>query len=312
MIRNKALLEKFAELHPYFWNAFFNTVYEPFRKDTPVSPCKEAISLSEKSSTSKSTIHDYLRFRRPLPEDACIKYCEFLKIDIFADSFNALNIGNTALAYLQMIDDNSSKLSSSSNYRAKNIERLINNSSDDSVEKQIEQEWNFLEQEITDKFSVLSQQDISYLYQIADVLSYTTAYDIDFISFYTELNTYGRSLFREALSINIDKSNNVSEDESIQILKKLSQVSMRSTDSSITPQMLTDRLGCISRYAPEYAEELCLFQRMDADAWNTLIEFHNKIASLDDENIPNYPINEKESLIILLNWLWNLPSLRLA
>ena len=174
-----------------------------------------------------------------------------------------------------MIDDNSSKLSSSSNYRAKNIERLINNSSDDSVEKQIEQEWNFLEQEITDKFSVLSQQDISYLYQIADVLSYTTAYDIDFISFYTELNTYGRSLFREALSINIDKSNNVSEDESIQILKKLSQVSMRSTDSSITPQMLTDRLGCISRYAPNMPRNY-VFQRMDADAWNTLIEFHNK------------------------------------
>ena len=91
MIRNKALLEKFAELHPYFWNAFFNTVYEPFRKDTPVSPCKEAISLSEKSSTSNQ-LFDYLRFRRPLPEDACIKYCEFLKIDIFADSFNAITL----------------------------------------------------------------------------------------------------------------------------------------------------------------------------------------------------------------------------
>lgn len=313
MIRNKLLLEKFAELHPYFWNAFFNTVYEPFRKDTPVASCEKQVSLEEKVYTSKSTIHDFLRFKRPLPEDECIKYCEALKIDIFDDDFDALNIGNTALAYLQMIDDGkSSKLSSSSKYRSKNIERLIFNNSDEVFEERTEQEWNFLEQEIIDKFSELSEQDISYLYQIADVLSYITAFDTDFVSFYTELNTYGRSLFKEALSLDNDESNNASEDEAVQIYKKLSLVSKCSTDSSITPKMLADKLGRISLYAPEYAEELCLFQHMDEDAWNTLIDFHSKIASLDDENIPDCPITEKESLIIFLNWLWNLPSLRLA
>lgn len=312
-MKNKTLLEKFAELHPYFWNALFILVYDPFRKEIPIDNGRAISSLINLTYASKSTIHDYLGLKRPLPEDECIKYCKALKIEIFDDDFDALNKGNTALAYLQMIDDGkSSKLSSSSKYRSKNIERLIFNNSDEVFEERTEQEWNFLEQEIIEKFSELSEQDISYLYQIADVLSYITAFDTDFVSFYTELNTYGRSLFKEALSLDNDESNNASEDESIQIYKKLSLVSKCSTDSSITPKMLADKLGRISLYAPEYAEELCLFQRMDEDAWNTLIDFHSKIASLNDENIPDCPITEKESLIIFLNWLWNLPSLRLA
>jgi len=104
-----------------------------------------------------------------------------------------------------------------------------------------------------------------------------------------------------------------SDNEVTQIFKEFSLI--HKTDSNptllVTPQILVDKLGNNSCYSPEYAEELCMYLNKDTDSWNTLIDFHKVISSLKDDPIPELVITEKHSLIIFLNWLWNLPSLRI-
>lgn len=49
---------------------------------------------------------------------------------------------------------------------------------------------------------------------------------------------------------------------------------------------------------------------MDTDAWHTLIDFHKIASALPENNIPDFPFNEKHALILFLEELYNLPSLK--
>lgn len=102
------------------------------------------------------------------------------------------------------------------------------------------------------------------------------------------------------------------DDEMTELYERLSKISKSDTYTqlSITPEMLTDKLDQISRYSLEYAEELCMYLSMDADAWHTLIDFHKIASALPEDNIPNFPFNEKHALILFLEELYNLPSLK--
>lgn len=50
--------------------------------------------------------------------------------------------------------------------------------------------------------------------------------------------------------------------------------------------------------------------QMDTDAWHTLIDFHKIASALPENNIPDFPFNEKHALILFLEELYNLPSLK--
>lgn len=311
-MKNKELLEKFAKTTPYFWNALFIIIYEPLRKQIPVDRGNSKKSLIELTYVSKSKIHAYLSCTQKMP------YCEFwdfskaIGIDIDSAEFEALKLGNMALEYLENLENGDKKLSTKGTYRKKAIDNLNFNNSDDFMEYQNEIAWENIEKSILHHFKSLSSNELSYLYQITKILSYTNDYDIDFIRFYTELNTHGRMLFKEGLSHEYGEYIIDCDNETIQIFKELSRIPKTNNDSAlpVTPQMLVDKLGNISCYSSEYANELCMYLNMDADSWNTLIDFHKVISVLKDNNIPELVINEKHSLIIFLNWLWNLPSLK--
>ncbi|MBQ7920779.1 MAG: hypothetical protein IJ324_12670 [Lachnospiraceae bacterium] len=200
MIRHKQLLEKFAELSPYFWNALFVILYEPIRKEIPVDNGRATISLTELTYAPKSTIHDYLACKRPLPYNEFLNYCNAINIDIYSPNFDALKSGNIALEYLQTLFDDH-KLNTKGTHRKATITKITLHNEDDFIEAQSERAWDYIEQEILEHFNDLPCSDLTYLYQIADILTYTTVYDTDFVKFYTELNETGKTLFKEALNV---------------------------------------------------------------------------------------------------------------
>lgn len=311
MIRTELVLEKFSELSPYFWNALFVILYEPKRKEIPVDSGRAIISLTDLTYASKSTIHDYLACKRPLPYDEFVNYCNAINVDIYSPNFEALKLGNIALEYLQtLLTDN--KLNTKGTYRKGVISDITFYNEDEFIEAQTERAWDYIEQKILEHFTDLTCDNLTYLYQIADALTYTNVYDTDFVKFYTELNETGKMLFKEALVVESAEAPTTLEDEATTLYKELSHVSKTITDTqlSVTPQMLVNKLGHISRYSPEYASELCQYLYMDTDAWNTLIDFHKIMFALSENNIPDYTFSEKQSLLLCLNWLWNLPSLK--
>lgn len=313
MIRTKLVLEKFSELSPYFWNALFVILYEPKRKEIPVDNGCSTVSLTELTYASKSTIHDYLACKRPLPYNEFVNYCNAINVDISSPDFEALKLGNIALEYLQTLSDDR-KLNTKGTHRKATITNITFHNEDEFIEAQTERAWDYIEQTILEQFKDLTCGDLTYLYQIADVLTYATVYDTDFVKFYTELNESGRMLFKEALRIESAETSASVNDETTALYDKLSQISKNTAESSlsVTPEMLVSKLGHISRYSPEYASELCQYLSMDMDAWNTLIDFHKIISALSEENISDYTFSERQSLLLCLNWLWNLPSLKAA
>ena len=102
------------------------------------------------------------------------------------------------------------------------------------------------------------------------------------------------------------------EDDDILEYKRMAQLIISSDTNtfSVTPFMLARKLGEIGRYSPDSAQILCHFLHADIDTWNTLIDFHRKLAFLSNDNMEDLCFNEKQSYILLLNWLWNLPSLK--
>lgn len=313
MIRTELVLEKFSELSPFFWNALFVILYEPKRKEIPVDNGYSTISLTELTYASKSTIHDYLACKRPLPYDEFVNYCNAINVDISSPNFEVLKLGNTALEYLQTLFDDR-KVNTKGTHRKATITNITFHNEDEVTEAQTERAWDYIEKEILEQFKDLTCDDLTYLYQIADVLTCTTLYDTDFVKFYTELNETGRKLFKEALSIESVEVPALVDDDATALYGKLSQISKTTAESSlsVTPEMLIHKLGHISRYSPEYASELCQYLPMDMDAWNTLIDFHKIISALSESNIPDYTFSERQSLLLCLNWLWNLPSLKAA
>jgi len=311
MIRTELVLEKFSELSPFFWNALFVILYEPKRKEIPVDNGYSTISLTELTYASKSTIHDYLACKRPLPYNEFVNYCNAINEDIYSPNFEALKLGNIALEYLQTLFDDR-KLNTKGTHRKATITNITFHNEDEFTEAQTEHAWDYIEQTILEQFKDLSCDDLTYLYQIADVLTYATVYVTDFVKFYTELNETGRMLFKEALNVESAETSALVDDEATALYGELSQISKTAGESSlsVTPEMLVNKLGHISRYSPEYASELRQYLSMDMDAWNTLIDFHKIISALSESNIPDYTFSERQSLLLCLNWLWNLPSLK--
>lgn len=311
MIRTELVLEKFSELSPYFWNALFVILYEPKRKEIPIDKGSAVKSLIQLTYASKSIIHDYLACKRPLSYNEFIKYCNAINVDIDSPDFDTLKFGNIALEYLQTLSDDR-KLNTKGTHRKAVITNITFHNEDEVIEAQTERAWDYIEQKTLEHFKDLTCDDLTYLYQIADVLTYATVYDTDFVKFYTELNVTGRMLFKEALSVESAETSALVDDEATALYGKLSQISKNATESSlsVTPEMLINKLGHISRYSPEYASELCQYLSMDMDAWNTLIDFHKVMSALSENNIPDYTFNERQSLLLCLNWLWNLPSLK--
>lgn len=311
MIRTKHLLEKFSELSPYFWNALFVILYEPKRKEYPVDNGRSTNSLTQLIPASKSTIHDYLACKRPLPQDEFERYCKAINVDIFSPDFDTLAFGNIALEYLQRLPDDN-KLNTKGTHRKDIIAHITLSNGEESIESQTNSAWYYIEQNMLECFKDLTHNDLTYLYQISDVLTYANTYDADFVKFYTELNETGKKLFKEALAVESKETSTIVDDEATAVYKKFSKIPKTITDNqlSVTPEILVNKLGHISRYSPEYASELCQYIYMDADAWNTLIDFHKITSALSENNIPDYTFNETESLLIFLNWLWNLPSLK--
>lgn len=313
MIRTKFVLEKFSELSPYFWNALFVILYEPKRKEIPVDSGRIVNPLTKLASASKSTIHDYLACKRPLPYNEFVIYCKAINIDIYSPNFAALKYGNSALEYLQTLQRDNT-LNTKGTHRKDVIADITFYNEDEYIEAQSERAWDYIEQEILEHFTDLTCDDLTYLYQIADALTYADAYDTDFVKLYTKLNETGKMLFKEALVVESVEAPTTTDDKATALYKELSHVSKTITDTqlSVTPEMLVNKLRHISRYSPEYASELCQYLYMDTDAWNTLIDFHKIMSTLSESNIPDYTFSERQSLLLFLNWLWNLPSLKAA
>jgi len=248
-----------------------------------------------------------------LPYDVFVNYCNAINVDIDSPDFDTLRLGNIALEYLQTVFDDR-KLNTKGTQRKSAITNITFYNEDEVTEAQTERAWDYIEQEILKHFKDLTCDALTYLYQIADVLTCATVYDTDFVKFYTELNETGRMLFKEALSVESAETPALVDDEATALYGKLAKISKIAAESSlsVTPEMLVNKLGHISRYSPEYASELCQYLSMDMDAWNTLIDFHKIISALSDSNIPDYTFSERQSLLLCLNWLWNLPSLKAA
>lgn len=309
MIKSINLLNEMSKEAPYFWNSLFIVLYEDKRKIISIEDGRKGESLVQLTYTSKSVLHDYLACRKPLSCEECIKFCKAINVDILSPNFEALKYGNMALDYLKELKHK--KLSSKGKLRNKTIEKIESYNNDVRIEYEIEESWNFLEKQIINSFDGLSITELTYLYQIADILLTIDIYDMDFIHFYTDLNSNGKTLFKEALAFEPIENSDLYEDECTRCYAKLSSISKQNiTQSQKTAYDLADKLGEIGMYSPEAATELCKFINMDSDTWDTLIKFHQKISLLTEENIGESTINEKQSLIIFLNWLWNLQSLR--
>lgn len=79
---------------------------------------------------------------------------------------------------------------------------------------------------------------------------------------------------------------------------------------SITPDMLSGKLEEIGLYSFEDAQKLKNYRYVKSDTWMTLELFHKVMLSYTDENIEGLPFGEKDCLLVLLNWLVDIPSLR--
>ena len=70
------------------------------------------------------------------------------------------------------------------------------------------------------------------------------------------------------------------------------------------------KLEKIGFSSPEDAQKLKNYRYAETDTWVVLELFHKVMLAYADENIEDLPFGEKDCLLILLNWLVDIPSLR--
>lgn len=302
-------LKSSAKFHEYFWNGLFVALYEDIRKDIPVLDLANGYNEGYQIFASETTIKNYLSCKTKMDFDCFLEYCHGIKVDIEKKRFlELIPYVNKAFAYLGA-QDFSGKTSRSKKERQK-IFSQTDALSDDSylLEQQLAQDEQE-KAEITKIFSRLSQEELSLLYRVADGYPFTCECDDTFMDCYCLLNEKGQGLFREALVVEQKKYEISYNDEFCDFCREMSMENPPAIQD-ITPEMLYSKLNEADFYfLPEDAENLTKYRRAEPGTWETLELFHKIIFSYPEGNIEGMTFSEKESLLILLYWLVDIPSL---
>lgn len=126
---------------------------------------------------------------------------------------------------------------------------------------------------------------------------------------YCRLNENGKSIFREALGNERKKWNVSYHDEFCDFCREMA-LSPVTIMQDATPETLCGKLEKSDFYfQPEDAQNLLKYRNAEPEIWQTLEAFHQLILSYPEENITGQTFTEQESLLILLYWLADIPSL---
>ena len=100
----------------------------------------------------------------------------------------------------------------------------------------------------------------------------------------------------------------MNDDEAVQFCSKMENEFFYEEKRSI--QELYDKFSKEEIYSVQNAEYLMRFRCMRQKDWAILKLFHKIILAYPEENIEGLPFNQTLSLLLFMNWLWNVPSLR--
>ncbi|MCI7169752.1 hypothetical protein MSB04_04915 [bacterium] len=303
-------LQKCAKLNKYFWNGLFAVIYEERRYEIPIGALTAGEDENYWIHETISTIKNYLSCKHVLDFSRFKEFCSGIHCNILDRHFiELLPLVNKAYAYLEEQDFTNGKVSKSKKYRQKILEQadMIN---DDTymLEQQIAQdEWEHAK--ILEIFNDLTEKELSLLYLVADGYNYTHGCDDFFMEHFFQLNENGQALFKEALEVEYSQQNNSIDDEMCMFCRIMA-VEKNTNIKAITPNMLYEKLEKIGFSSPEDAQKLKNYRYAETDTWVVLELFHKVMLAYADENIEDLPFGEKDCLLILLNWLVDIPSLR--
>lgn len=301
-------LKNNAKFHEYFWNGLFAALYEPHRGQYPL------VSLTIPGRAyfipaSETTIKNYLSCKTKMDFDSFLEYCHGIKVDIEKKRFlELIPYVNRAFAYLEE-QDFSGKASRSKVRRQVVFEQADNLRDDGHLwEQQLAQDESE-KTEILVAFSSLSQKELALLYRVADAYPFTCECDDTFMDCYCRLNEKGQALFREALAVEQKKYNVSYNDEFCDFCRRMSAEDTP-VIQDITPEMLYNKLNKADYYfQPEDAESLTKYRHAEPGTWETLELYHKIIFTYPEGNIEGMTFSEKDSLLIFLYWLIDIPSL---
>ena len=228
------------------------------------------------------------------------------QLSFLQDVFNEFSVNVSCL--FDAFELSKKKVSSSKKLRQKTFAMAGRFDDDDFIwDNQLKQD-NFEQKKILEIFDMLSKDDLSLLYRIADDFYHIKECDIFFMQFFSRLNEKGQQLFREALEVECSNWDVSSGDNMCDFCSVMSKESIIHAD--ITPIMLYDKMTYIGSGSIDDAESLCCFRFAKPDTWEILEMYHRLILNYPDENIEGLPFGEKDNLIILLCWLVDIPSLK--
>lgn len=305
----RRLLREFAKWSKYFWNYLFIVLYNPERKWINVD------GLAMKAHYSKTNLYNFLSCKVPISEDVFYDLCEAIGLNVKEKSEYVLKSAYIAIELIFHSHDTDNLLSTSSKKRNERIEQLSTYLDEQYAveEDRMYQEEEYFEEKILTEFEVLSEQELNFLYKVIEILPQTFYGHIEvFLRAYLELNDNGQTVFREALKEQKSNKTDQYQDETAEFLRKISAVGEQDILSDISPQMLSDLL---SEKHPGYwdcdfARTLVLFTKLDDKAWETLILFHSLIQENKNVKIQDR-VDFKDGVLLLLDWLWCIPSLRI-
>lgn len=311
-------LIKCTELNTYFLNGLFAVLLQELQDEKKVSKTSLFSTSNSKYKLyiSQETMKRILRCSKKLDFIDFAKLCKEIKNNILNKRLIEIKpYINKALIYLEQQDFTNGKMTKSKIYRKEILEQVSTPDSESYILEQ-EREYELVQDEqeykkIIEVFSDLTMEELSLLYRVADVFPYTQGYDSIFMEQFSLLNEKGQSLFREAIETEYNKQNSSVEDE----VCKFCQIITRETETNIldiTPEMLYKKMLDIGFCSLEYAEEIKIFRNTNLNIWKILGIFHQLILIYANKNTKDLAIEECNSLLILLSWLVQIPSLKIT
>ena len=303
-------LQKCSKLNTYFWNGLFAVIYEERRNEIPIGALTAGTDENYWIHETESTIKAYLSCKRVLTFSRFEEFCCSIHCDILDRRFTEIfPYVNKTYAYLEEQDLTKGKVSKSKKYRQK-LFKQVDLLNDDTYLLEQQLAFDELEQaKILEIFSDLTDNELSLLYRVADGYSFTHGCDDFFIEYFHKLNEKGQSLFREALEVEYCKHKHSVEDEMCQFCQTMVKEKYDNL-KTITPYMLYKKLEKLGFCTSKDAKKIKMFRYAKSSTWTVLELYHKVMIAYSDNNIENLPFGEKDCLLILLNWLSDIPSLK--
>lgn len=303
-------LKKCAKLIRYFWNGLFAVIYEEIRYEKTITTLTVGGDKKHQIFATATTIKNYLSCKTEMDFERFVEYCNGISSNILDRRFIEVHpYVNKAYAYLEEQDFTNGKVSKSKNYRQRLLMRTdMLNDEAYMWAQQIEQnKWEYAR--IIDIFSDLTEKELSLLYRVADGYVHTHGCDDYFMERFPQLNEKGQALFREALEVEYSKQSNPVDDEMCEFCRIMAD-EKQTEMQAITSDMLYKKLNKIRVDTPKDAVMLKNYRYTNSDTWITLELYHKVMLAYSDDNIEDLPFGEKDCLLILLNWLSDIPSLK--